>query len=162
SPSSLPVLKDLSFGSNFGAATFAFSGGSLTLESWHVNDGGEGVVAGGTLSVGSATVGSPGTNESDLLLVYDRRLVVRDGLLIRASASLGMSGTGGIDLTRGRFVYDYDGPSIANFVSAMISMARDGGRWDGRGITSSAAAGSLATSLGCAESSDVFGPNGGT
>ena len=80
--------------SNFGAATFAFSGGSLTLQSWHINDGGEGVVSGGTLTSSTVTVGSQGTNESDLVFSGNGRLVVRDRLLVRASASLGLSGTG--------------------------------------------------------------------
>jgi hypothetical protein len=157
----LPMIKDVSIGSNFGAATFAFSGGSLTLETWHVNDGGEGVVSGGTLTVGTAIVGSHGTNESDLVFFGDGRLVVHDLLLVNAFSSLGFSGVGGIDLTRGRFIYDYDSQSIAGFVAAYIGFARKGGRWDGRGITSSAAAGSLATSLGYAEASDVFGLAGG-
>jgi hypothetical protein len=157
----LPVIKDVSIGSNFGAATFGFSGGSLTLQTWHVNDGGEGVVSGGTLTVGTAIVGSHGTNESDLVLSGDGQLVVRDLLLVNSVSSLGLSGTRGIDLTRGRFIYDYDGISLAGFVQAYLHFGRNGGRWDGRGISSSAAAGSFATSLGYAESSDAFGPAGG-
>src|SRR4051794_10937110 len=125
SSSSLPVINDLSIGANFGAATCAFSSGSMTIGSWHINDGGEGIVSGGTLTAGAVTAGLRGTNESDLLMFNNGWLVVRDRLLVQAGASLGLSGSGGIDLTRGRFIYEYDGPSLAGFVQAYISFGRN-------------------------------------
>jgi len=64
----------------------------------------------------------------------------------------------------GRFIFDYTGAGNSPFaqIKADVISGFAGGAWNGPGINSSAAAGSLATGVGYAEASNVLSATGGT
>ena len=162
--SSLPIMDEFALGGTGGAvATFSYSAGTLAVNRFRFNDGSEALIAGGTLTTQDVEVGSetPG-GVADLVFIGDGRLVVGQRLRVNKSASIGFSGTGGVDLTDGRMIIDYTGPSLIGFINAQVLFGRNNGAWNGRGISSSAAAGSMSTSLGVVEASDVLGAGGGT
>jgi hypothetical protein len=88
------------------------------------------------------------------LLAGGNKLIETDGLTVGA--------TGKLDLNDNDLMFDYPGASQLTVIAALIASARNGGAWDGNGITSSSADAAAAgnTTLGAIEGStwrDLYG-----
>ena len=70
--------------------------------------------------------------------------------------SLAFTGTGRLDLNDNALIVDYDGTSPLATIQSLINAARNGGAWDGVGITSTTARNASPgnTTLGVMESGD--------
>jgi hypothetical protein len=98
------------------------------------------------------------------------KLVIRDtgsaatATTSKVSGMTIMPGVGTLDLGAGnRLIVDYaPGNSRLQEIRSLIQTGRNGGTWDGLGITSSSAATNSSLAVGYGEASTILGSSGGT
>jgi Ca2+-binding RTX toxin-like protein len=130
-----------------GSTTVLGSAGDDTV---NVNTGGVGfvdVTFDATQRFGALNIGSGGV--VTLTSGGDKVLTV---------TSLGIAGTGELDLSDNNLIVDYSQPTIAG-IESLLARGFAAGAWTGHGIRSSAAAADAQheTALGVAEATDLFG-----
>jgi hypothetical protein len=104
-----------------------------------------GVLFDATQRLGSLSIGSGGV-----------ATLTAGGSKVLTTAALSVTGTGKLDLNDNDLILDYTGASQLAAVQALINAARNGGAWNGAGLTSSTAAANAQhnTTLGAMEATD--------
>lgn len=75
---------------------------------------------------------------------------------VLVTKSLGITGTGKLDLTNNGMILDYAGSTPIASIQALLTSGYAAGAWNGNGINSSTAAATTGRALGFAESTDLF------
>jgi hypothetical protein len=114
-------------------------------------DGDAVIISGSGVSVsGNATVGS-------LTLAGGASLTLSvSGDHVLRTKALGIGGNSSLDLNDNALIIDYPGGSPVAVIRDYLLSGRNGGAWNGAGISSSAAAALPGSGLGYAEATDLF------
>ena len=113
------------------AGSFVMIDGGAALDVVNVNSDGAGTAIGhfdATQDLASLTILSGGTQ---VMEANGARVIDTDALTIAA--------TGTLDLTNNDLIVDYPGATQMGVITALINLGRNGGLWNGNGITSSTA-----------------------
>ena len=94
----------------------------------------------GALNVGSGGTATLGAGGANVLTV----------------SSLGITGSGRLDLTDNAMILDYAGATPVASIRALLASGFNGGAWNGAGLISSTAAARPETAIGFAEATDLF------
>jgi autotransporter-associated beta strand protein len=144
-------------GSIAGTTAVSKSGsGMLTLSTVNTYTGGTNV------SAGTLVVGVNGALSNGAVSITGGTLQLGTSTGAANMTSLGISGTGKLDVNNDHlFIHYGSGPDPISSIAAMLSSGFAGGTWTGSGIDSSAAAANSASyGLGYADSADAGNPAG--
>jgi hypothetical protein len=116
------------------------------------NAGTAGVLFDATQRLGSVSIGSGGT-----------AALTAGGGKVLTTATLSVTGSGKLDLNDNDLIVDYTGASPMATIQALINAARNGGAWNGAGLTSTTAGANAQhnTTLGAMEATDYATAHGG-
>jgi len=137
-----------------GTAVINVNGGTLrTTGDSNLNSGATLNYAAGTVNIGGTLgVGIVNPN-ARVLLTPGGNKVLRVGGLNIPAANLGQ-----IDLSDNDMIIDYTGATPFDTIRGYLFTGRNGGAWNGNGISSSTAALNPTTALGFAEASEIGSP----
>jgi hypothetical protein len=131
-------------GGNWSSAA-NWSPGGVPTASDHVSVDGMSVNVGGSATVASLTLTGGATLN-----------VGANGSRVFRTASLFLDSDTVLDLADNALILDYASGTDTSFIRNSLVSGRNGGSWNGLGITSTAAAAAPETTLGYAETADVF------
>ncbi len=116
---------------------------------------------GATLNFSSGTVNIAGTLGVGIVQQNARVLLTPGGnkVLRVGGLSIPAANGGKVDLSDNAMIVDYTGTSPFASIGLLIATGRNGGLWNGNGVTSSTAAGNPLVTLGIVEASEIGGPS---